>query len=423
MRATTSAINLARYNINHFWSARAARSETTRGIASVSMPSAEEFNRCYFGREPVVIQNGLNWPAFNTWSLDHIVTLYANTSANAFEFDLTKDYQRTRLSTLTIKEAIDHIKYNADARKKYYLVRQSIPAFFPSLGADIEFPPCHPMPSKYDVNLWAGEKGNKTPLHFDATHNFLVQVKGKKELFLFPNESKLIKSSSPLTGGRFNFSPEKFCDGPDHELKKLLAGDVSKTAYRCVLSPGMAIYIPIGWWHQVNTLTESISVNYFWSEGKIEDSCRSIILDYQATRLYDGKYPEYASKLVNDCTYDNCLETVNALCEAKRLSLAGLVLGLFIEELIYSSAPLLLGKPYHRASWLNLSYELKKVIPDLFHLSEAQLRRWADIVRVSKSEDDSLLDVRWIKKACEEIDNIFSAIQRYRNNSLLMPRP
>ncbi len=32
----------------------------------------------------------------------------------------------------------------------------------------------------------------------------------------------------------------------------------------CVLEPGQALYVPPGWWHCVQSLDVSFSVNFFW---------------------------------------------------------------------------------------------------------------------------------------------------------------
>lgn len=33
----------------------------------------------------------------------------------------------------------------------------------------------------------------------------------------------------------------------------------------CVLGPGQVLYIPIGWWHYVRSLSVSFSVSFWWN--------------------------------------------------------------------------------------------------------------------------------------------------------------
>ena len=40
---------------------------------------------------------------------------------------------------------------------------------------------------------------------------------------------------------------------------------ISKVPYlECVLEPGEALYIPVGWWHYVRSCSTGISVSFWW---------------------------------------------------------------------------------------------------------------------------------------------------------------
>lgn len=296
----------------------------------------DAFSQNYFSQKPVVITHGVSWPAFSKWQSNNFLDKYASAvTENLFEFDLQKDYDRKKVANIDLSTAIAKMKNNSDHNRKYYIIRQSIANTLPDLLEDVHFPTwhTHPEQDKYDVNLWMGEKGNKTPIHYDAIQNFLVQVAGIKEIFLFKPNNNFIPKMTPFSpgSGRFNFSTVPHIDGQQSKAFLRMIEHPEYQVHRLMLEPGMVLYIPPGWWHQVNTCSFSISVNYFWMEAlQNYNSCRSSILDFQATSLY-RKTPPDVSKLVNNCTYVNCLETIESLIASNQNLLATRLCGTFIE--------------------------------------------------------------------------------------------
>lgn len=115
------------------------------------------------------------------------------------------------------------------------------PAYFEKMG-----PP----------RFWLGPAGTVTPLHCDYDDNIFAQIWGTKRIFLSPphhdeflyaNEANAILFGSP-------FNPE----APDFE-KFPLARQASMI--ECIVNPGELLYVPAGWYHQVRSLTFSLSSN------------------------------------------------------------------------------------------------------------------------------------------------------------------
>jgi hypothetical protein len=115
------------------------------------------------------------------------------------------------------------------------------PAYFKKMG-----PP----------RFWLGPAGTVTPLHCDYDDNIFAQIWGTKRLFLspphhdeflYPREANAILFGSP-------FNPE----APDFEKFPLARQAVM---IECIMQPGELLYVPAGWYHQVRSLTFSLSAN------------------------------------------------------------------------------------------------------------------------------------------------------------------
>jgi hypothetical protein len=110
--------------------------------------------------------------------------------------------------------------------------------------------------------FWLGPAGTVTPLHADYDDNLFVQVWGSKRIFLapphhdaflYPREANALLFGSP-------FDPE----APDFERFPLAR---QAALLECVVEPGDMLYVPAGWFHQVRSLSFSLSSNR-WSRTK-----------------------------------------------------------------------------------------------------------------------------------------------------------
>ncbi|KYK59536.1 uncharacterized protein DCS_00666 [Drechmeria coniospora] len=174
-----------------------------------------------------------------------------------------------------------------------YLAQHDLFRQIPSLRNDISIPdlcwsavPPHPTtPSKNQrpveepqLNAWFGPAKTITPLHNDGYHGLLVQVVGTKYVRLYPPQAPAecmrprpaengvdMSNTSELDVGvleGWDEPPAAMSAATVAGMKRRLDG----VAYReCVLSPGDALVIPIGWWHYVRSLSVSFSVSFWWN--------------------------------------------------------------------------------------------------------------------------------------------------------------
>lgn len=124
---------------------------------------------------------------------------------------------------------------------------------------------CH-WPGWFDKmgppRFWIGPAGTVTPLHCDYDDNIFAQIWGSKRIwlapphhdeFLYPKEANAILFGSP-------FDPDR----PDY-ARFPLARQAALT--ECLMQPGELLYLPAGWYHQVRSLSFSLSVNR-WARAR-----------------------------------------------------------------------------------------------------------------------------------------------------------
>jgi hypothetical protein len=104
--------------------------------------------------------------------------------------------------------------------------------------------------------FWIGPSGTVTPLHCDYDDNIFAQLWGTKRIFLSPPHHAEFLYTSEANAILFGspFDPE----APDFE-KFPLARQASMI--ECIVNPGDLLYVPAGWYHQVRSLTFSLSSN------------------------------------------------------------------------------------------------------------------------------------------------------------------
>jgi len=127
-----------------------------------------------------------------------------------------------------------------------------------------------------DLNLWMGPSTHIEPLHYDGLDGTLSQFRGSKKVSLFrPGLSRHLypgKSGSALLP---TFS-QPYINKPDFvsypNLVKALA-----ERQDVILAEGETLYIPAGWWHEVEALGDDYiaSVNRFWKVDPIWRFMRS----------------------------------------------------------------------------------------------------------------------------------------------------
>ncbi|EEB16154.1 Hypoxia-inducible factor 1 alpha inhibitor, putative [Pediculus humanus corporis] len=109
-------------------------------------------------------------------------------------------------------------------------------------------------------------EGNVTPCHYDEQQNLFAQITGYKRCILFPPEQFECLYPHPVYHPHDRQSQVDF-ENPD--LKKFPKFSQVK-GQETVLGPGDVLYIPIYWWHHIESLMRggyTFSINFWYKAG------------------------------------------------------------------------------------------------------------------------------------------------------------
>lgn len=241
--------------------ARLAReSEGGFALDTVDRIVTADFYRGYYDANRPAKLTGLvdHWPALSRWSLDHFAAVAGGAAVEAqvgrdgdSDYELAKDAHRRMLRFC---ELIDWLRGDEVSNDIYLTAYNSgtNAAALAVLWDDLAPIDLLEPRDGRDGFFWLGPKGTLTPWHHDLTNNLLVQVMGRKRVRMAP----------PWAFARMRNSRHCFSDWGNEALP---AGDgtaETPPVLECVIGPGEAIFLPVGWWHQVEALDLSASMSF-----------------------------------------------------------------------------------------------------------------------------------------------------------------
>ncbi|KAL8236292.1 hypothetical protein R6Q59_017373 [Mikania micrantha] len=285
--------------------------ESVRIIKIDIIPSAEEFTSQIESKNvPAVFIGCVNdWKAFSNWNpstggLDYleelagssIVEVMLSKSAPVFYGDI-RNHERAQLPFATfigyckdfsLKRKVGHTSFSSeekllpenfeaeqdsllvgDAPSQIYLAQVPIMNIekeervqLGGLIEDIDTPLFLETKTLASINLWMSSAQTRSSTHYDPHHNLLCVVSGSKQVNLWP------PSSSP-----FLYPMHVYGEASNHSAVPIDKLDLSvharaeyskKYSQRVILHAGDALFIPEGWFHQVDSESLTVAVNFWW---------------------------------------------------------------------------------------------------------------------------------------------------------------
>jgi hypothetical protein len=242
------------------------RSGSGSGVAVMNDGTVDEFIRLSRNRTaPVVIKHATrDWKAPVTWSPEFfrsrfgaVPVVVSRSRDGVYRPDPELGWYQK--DTMPMSRFVDLLSSADTGGDRYYLAQLRIEGPFAELLDDIRSPrytgSAQPRP-----HLWVGAKGNVTPLHFDLSHNLLVQVAGRKSLRLFSPEQSGLLYPFP----RQSKVPHVSQVDLQHPDLTRFPKFAQARSIEVLLEEGQMIFLPILWWHEVTSLDMAISVNFWW---------------------------------------------------------------------------------------------------------------------------------------------------------------
>ena len=252
-------------------------------LRPVPRVAAEGFRPSRLPGEPRVV-NGLveTWPACERWTPDYLERTAGDACVNVLRrmgpprnfgrtdaeggslafreylewvLETSAEYEALRGRTLAPREIVDMIEEAGFAES--YSLDTPLASLSDALRRDVEVPRWYDAePSS--IVFWCSVFGNSSGLHFDLSPNCNVQVRGRKHFVLFaPSETRRLYRY-PQPDAHCAFDPTR----PDFE-RFPRARDAE--GWECTLEEREALYLPMGWYHQVTVVSPwALNVNFWW---------------------------------------------------------------------------------------------------------------------------------------------------------------
>lgn len=240
-------------------------SANASGVLRSADLTAEEFlDNFYAPGRPVLLCGAIDsWPALRKWTPEYLRNLIGSATIECqggrrgnSSFELDKDLHKRQMP---FDRFIDQIV--TDSGNDLYLTAYN------SASNAVALAPMAADVGKIDTLLdysggqeaglaWIGPQGTFTPLHHDLTNNLLVQLVGRKRVVMAsPAETPKLYNHLHVFSEIGNLTDPQLDLSAYPKLRDVRLLEV-------VIEPGEMLFVPIGWWHQVEALDFSVSMTY-----------------------------------------------------------------------------------------------------------------------------------------------------------------
>ncbi len=241
---------------------RLARLDPNFGeIQRIDPPPFHEFLERYISVNRPVILTGCmeEWKPYKAWSFDYfrrhhqdsVVGIQDGRDSDPF-YEQNQKFHRKEVRFGDFLDRLEHTESSND----FYMTAGNMGTHRAALSQLFDDAENINIRDDYfelpaEGSLWIGPKGTITPLHFDMINNFFCQIRGSKRVRLVPSWSL------PWVYNDYHVYSDVDAALPDFVKHPLFS---KTTVYDFVVYPGEVLFIPMGWWHHLESLEPTVSL-------------------------------------------------------------------------------------------------------------------------------------------------------------------
>ena len=241
---------------------RLARLDPNFGeIQRIDPPPFHEFVERYISVNRPVILTGCmeEWKPYKAWSFDYfrrhhqdsVVGIQDGRDSDPF-YEQNQKFHRKEVRFGDFLDRLEHTESSND----FYMTAGNMGTHRAALSQLFDDAENINIRDDYfelpaEGSLWIGPKGTITPLHFDMINNFFCQIRGSKRVRLVPSWSL------PWVYNDYHVYSDVDAALPDFDKHPLFS---KTTVYDFVVYPGEVLFIPMGWWHHLESLEPTVSL-------------------------------------------------------------------------------------------------------------------------------------------------------------------
>ncbi|MET7937537.1 cupin-like domain-containing protein [Streptomyces sp. NPDC005322] len=200
-----------------------------------------------------------------------VIEKLGDTRVALFTKDRNKENEtRAEITKIILRDYFEREPYKSNTDGRYRVVsniKNQPEAINDLLGFDTESMFDYQAPLN-SANIWVSYDGLRGRPHFDEFENFNLQLEGRKRFVVMPPGFKNYYVRSALRGYGHHSKPTRLDNIDLTRYPRLVAMLAQRRDI--VLEPGQMLYLPMGWWHQVDGLDRvNININFWLRDTKI----------------------------------------------------------------------------------------------------------------------------------------------------------
>lgn len=301
-----------------------------------------------------------------------------------------------------------------------------------TLREDLQMPAFLEDKLLISINLWMNNAQARSSTHYDPHHNLLCIVSGCKQVVLWPPSAAPVLYPMPIYGEASNHSsvPLENLDFSNYPRAECSM----EYSQKVILHSGDALFIPEGWFHQVDSDDLTIAVNFWWQSNIISGMSEHmdayylrILLRRMTIREMNQVLPKsspvemantkkHACKLLNNGQVDHNDNDLDQASERKDLKGKELKQAIMLHEL----EPVAVRALHELVSLVhghvNATEQTQPVQSTSTTDSAASVKDKANkVVRVNafRLEDDPVANIMWTLQPCTLQDVLLAMVKSF----------